>query len=639
MHRPFSDSRADATGKVLPYDEFRPFLDLGPEAPHDRSRWRDAVIRAETLLGKQVPYLSASMYRDFRVDGNRSRFEGAYFSRRRNLMDLVCAEKFEGKGRFTGLAVDTLWAILDESTWVVPAHNTPRHGVQRSLPDAFGYAPGDDIGNIDLFSASTGADLAAVYRLFADELDAVDPVIRRRLRELLEIRIFRPWRDHPEIWWMGNGNNRGLNNWTPWCVSNVLTAVLLAEEDPLRRERSVSYAMTLLDRFAATYPEDGGCDEGPGYWNEAGAALFDAAELIYDATGGAVSVFGDPLVRRMEEYVADFHIAGIEFVNFADGAHRLRLSPAMLSRMARRIGSEKLRGLARDMERVLGFGALEFSPMAHNIYRMFKDAVEPLPEPERGTRADETSPALPDSPAVAATDYPGLGVWLGRRDGWFLAAKGGTNGESHNHNDVGNVIVYRGGRPVLVDAGVGKYTSKTFGKERYTIWTMRSSYHNLPDLDGSEQLPGREFRGERVGTSDRGVVYELRDAYPAGAGIRSFRRESRFAENGIDMTDTVEWTGGNGGAGAEGGHRVLWHWLFAEKPVVDGAVLQLPEAGAAITFSLRGAAGAEVVPEIDVEPVELEPERLRGDWETDVLYRVLVRAPGAYRCSLGIRAV
>ena len=44
--------------------------------------------------------------------------------------------------------------------------------------------------------------------------------------------------------------------------------------------------------------------------------------------------------------------------------------------------------------------------------------------------------------------------------------------------------------PVLIDAGVGTYTRQTFGDERYTIWTMQSLFHNLPEINGTQQAFG-----------------------------------------------------------------------------------------------------------------------------------------------------
>ena len=58
-------------------------------------------------------------------------------------------------------------------------------------------------------------------------------------------------------------------------------------------------------------------------------------------------------------------------------------------------------------------------------------------------------------PAADTQDtlLPDLQVRIIRRNGWTLCIKGGHNGESHNHNDVGSLMVYVDGHPLLVDAG------------------------------------------------------------------------------------------------------------------------------------------------------------------------------------------
>ena len=53
-----------------------------------------------------------------------------------------------------------------------------------------------------------------------------------------------------------------------------------------------------------------------------------------------------------------------------------------------------------------------------------------------------------------------------RDGGWTLAAKGGSNAESHNHNDVGSFIAYYDSAPVLVDPSCGTYTKQTFSEGR-----------------------------------------------------------------------------------------------------------------------------------------------------------------------------
>ena len=78
----------------------------------------------------------------------------------------------------------------------------------------------------------------------------------------------------------------------------------------------------------------------------------------------------------------------------------------------------------------------------------------------------------------------------GSADGLTLAVKGGHNGEHHNHNDVGSFVVASDGVPVIVDAGRPTYTAQTFGPDRYDIWTMQSSWHNVPEIDGVAQDAG-----------------------------------------------------------------------------------------------------------------------------------------------------
>ena len=81
---------------------------------------------------------------------------------------------------------------------------------------------------------------------------------------------------------------------------------------------------------------------------------------------------------------------------------------------------------------------------------------------------------------------------------WLVAAKGGNNGESHNHNDIGNFVVYHDSQPVVIDLGRDTYTSQTFGNRRYEMVNNRSAYHNVPLINGLEQSTGRKFKATNV---------------------------------------------------------------------------------------------------------------------------------------------
>jgi hypothetical protein len=115
--------------------------------------------------------------------------------------------------------------------------------------------------------------------------------------------------------------------------------------------------------------------------------------------------------------------------------------------------------------------------------------------------------------------------------GLFLAAKGGHNGESHNHNDIGSFIVSCDGRPLVVDAGVGEYTRSTFDPdERYKLWTMQSGFHTLlPAVDGVMQAPGQEYAARDVayeaGDASSSLSLDIAGAYPAEAGVSTWHRK------------------------------------------------------------------------------------------------------------------
>ena len=106
--------------------------------------------------------------------------------------------------------------------------------------------------------------------------------------------------------------------------------------------------------------------------------------------------------------------------------------------------------------------------------------------------------------------------------GLYVAAKGGHNNESHNHNDIGEFVVYLDGLPLLIDAGVETYSRKTFSPQRYEIWTMQSAYHSLPTIDGVQQSPGEQFAARDVhyAADDDHAAADARHRRGVSAGSR-----------------------------------------------------------------------------------------------------------------------
>lgn len=79
-----------------------------------------------------------------------------------------------------------------------------------------------------------------------------------------------------------------------------------------------------------------------------------------------------------------------------------------------------------------------------------------------------------------------------------LAVKGGHNGVSHNHNDVGGIIVDIDGQQLLCDLGSASYTRDYFSDKRYTYINCSSLGHSVPIVDGHEQQAGINFAAKNV---------------------------------------------------------------------------------------------------------------------------------------------
>jgi hypothetical protein len=574
------------------------------------------VRRAEKHLGAAWIVPRASMFLDFVRDGNRSRFEAVSFGRRQRLADLVLAESIEGRGRFLDDVLDGVWTICEESFWGVPAHV----GAQRrgpGLPDVTEPV-------VDLFAAETGMLLAWTDYLLGERLDGVSPLVRERIRLEIGRRILTPCLERDDFWWMGF-TGREVNNWNPWIVSNWLAAVLLTEPDRDRAGRGVHKALRCLDKFLDVYPPDGGCDEGPGYWDRAGGSLFDALELLHGASGGRIDVFDRPLIREIGRYIGRVHIAGPYAVNFADAAAKPGGSASLIHRYGRRIGDPGMAAFGAWLARRQGLGdgpvGASFGALGRALPALF--GLDEL------LQAEAREPLLRDS------WFPGLQVMTARSAagstaGLYLAAKGGHNAESHNHNDVGNFIVFDGGQPVLIDVGVETYTAKTFSGRRYEIWTMQSAFHNLPTVGSVMQREGRAFaaRDVRYAADARRAVLSLdiATAYPPEAKIRSWVRRLTL-ERGKRVVVEDRYELEDAGLPVE---LSLMSWRQPEAAGTGRIRLAHPEGDTAGRPVMLIYDGRQF--EAAFETIELADARLRGSWG-ERIYRILLKGKAPARAG------
>lgn len=517
-------------GTLLPRSDWKPY-------PHTPDAWQKALpdsvrtrlIRAgELAAAEPIPPLTATLTLEYVRNTNRSRYEAASFGRRNNLMDLVLAESVEGKGRFTDAILNLVWAICEESGWGVPAHL----GVQKTGNGLFNV----EDRTVDLFGAETAAVLALTDYFVGEQLAQISPLIRPRIYQETNERLFEPIQQENRYGWLRR--DAKVNNWNPWIMANWLTATLLLEPDETRRSQMTHAAMQGLDIYLNGLGENGGCDEGPSYWFAAGACVFDALELLQSATAGKVNVYREPLIRQMAAYVYKMHIAGAYFVPFADADPTLTPDGLMLYRFGLQTGDDTLRRFGNWAYRTFGFSEstsnLHRSRGFHRqrkVQNLLTLASMKTAEPFEDVR----DVWMPDVQVMTARSPKGL----------YVATHGGHNNESHNHNDVGDFILYVDGKPVIIDVGRGTYTAKTFSAKRYDIWWTQSQYHNLPIINGVGQPVGRayEARDLRYAADARraALAMDLTKAYPPEAGLHSLSRTVALDRSRETLSVTDEY--------------------------------------------------------------------------------------------------
>jgi hypothetical protein len=454
--------------------------------------------------------------------GDYMDFQKTNFSRRHKLRDLVTAECIEGYGRFIDDIVDGIWLLCEESFWGLPPNTWVRASEEdqvensnQKLDTIRTVLPDIERPGVDLWVGETAGVLAWTAYLLKDQLDAISPLIVDRVIHEVKARVLDPCLDRNFLWMGFLGQEVG--NWNPWCNSNWLTCILLLEPDESRRQQAVEKSLLSLDHFLNTYGPDGGCNEGPSYWGRAVACLFDCLELLNSATGGSLDLYDQPLIQEMAAYIYRVHIDERYYVNFADAPGSIGISSDLVYRLGVRVGDNRLKEFgawaARNQESTFAGSLIRELPALFNAAQL---------------KTDNASAPLARDAWLLDIQVKTARSREGTSDGLYLAVKGGHNREHHNHNDVGNFIIYTDGLPAIIDAGVGTYTRKNSGPDRYDIWTMKSGYHNLPTIDGMHQGYGREFSARVIDQSSDDfsslIQLDIAEAYPPEAGIESWTR-------------------------------------------------------------------------------------------------------------------
>lgn len=569
---------------------------------HEQNK-AQCIAAAEQALAEEIPVLPISMYMLYDQTGNRTIYEKPYFRRRDMLLALAAGELADGKkGKYIKKIMDVLWAVLEETSWVVPAHNAS--DLEIHAPYEF-----DQINRLDLFSAATGATVAIVYYYFKEAFAAIIP---RYFNEKIEIelqrRIIQPFVSDYPLEWKGL-SGWYVNNWNPWITSNCLTVALLAVADTeLRRSVTEKACQYLNNYFHFTF-DDGACIEGVNYYFASNAVIFDIAQLLYDLTAGEFNLSGSAYLKVLLEYIVQMYAGNGRFFSMSDFGRNAMNQKGELrfyKRAAEAVGSAKLRALYDTIQSECNAEpVLQFKSVQFHSYRFIRNLSVSV---EKNTEA----------PASLGDSYLESVQQMVLRDRHFtLFLKAANNHQPHGHNDSGEFMVYYKKQPLFVDPGVEAYTAPSFGPDRGRIWTMRSAWHNTPILNGFEQQEGRQgdFNGKyrttdvQADLAARKLSMQLKSVYPDHNGIISAVRTMQLKNGEITVMDDFTFD-------RQGEY--TFNLIALSKPRVEEGKLIFSCGGEQIVCYFN----ADYT--VKVEERRLDDVQMHGIWAQDYLYRVAI---------------
>ena len=146
-----------------------------------------------------------------------------------------------------------------------------------------------------------------------------------------------------------------------------------------------------------------------------------------------------------------------------------------------------------------------------------------------------------------------------------FTVKGGNNGESHNHVDVGSFILARNNKQIIADIGAGPYLPGYHTHERYKFFNPSSYSHSIPMFDGvGEDSIARDDVFVNYDPENNRAYFEFAQAFGMDF-LRSAKREFNFEDNKITMKDDFT---------VDGEKEITERFVSIIEPkIVDGVVI------------------------------------------------------------------
>lgn len=424
--------------------------------------------------------------------------------------------------------VDVIWAYLNEYTWAPLGHYN----------EYYDRTPADyDPGLLDIFACSVGFSMAEIKNLFKDRfpkllVDRMTAEIRRRTIE--------PYVNRKFFWEKHN------NNWTAVCAGSV--GAVLMYEDPDLYYKNQERLHKSMECYLASYGDDGMCVEGTAYWGFGFGFFCNYAMLEREFTKGEVDWFKRDKIKAISQYIQKMYIQPSVVASYSDCNFK-EVYWYGLPHMLSTVYPKEIKKLPMLDVNLLSYVHFSFGLRAFLYFN-----------PENVTAKLENATYYDDN----------CNYFTKITDSYGFTCKGGDNGESHNHRDVGSFIFASNNKSYICDLGYPGPTAKTpdyHGSSRYKYFNPSSFSHNIPFFNGEKGQEGcsREPVRAVYNAKKDTVSMEIAPAYCL-EGLKSIKRTFKFEEKDILMRDVYE---------IDGKTKITERFVSTTKPRVNGNTIAL----------------------------------------------------------------
>ena len=315
------------------------------------------------------------------------------------------------------------------------------------------------------------------------------------------------------------------HNWNPVCNGGAAVLALALEGESDLSQRVLELAVPAMDHYWNHLGEDGGWDEGTGYWTYGHRYAFMAADALRRAgRPGGAERFALRGARATGYFPIVFNPGATLSAGFGDS--NSRVSDPILYLLGREYRNPDFIWF-QDRARV--------PPIDRDGWP--EEALTLIWRPAGDAWLPENDPRF-TSTLAPTTVFPSIGwaLMAPRQPDprYFLALKNGSLAANHTHLDLNHVSIGVGNSMLAVELGSRPYPADYFGANRYTYYELQTAGHNTVLVGGHGQARGKA--GTLLGPIN-GRGFEALVGVADGA----YERETTRARRHVVFVDRRYW--------------------------------------------------------------------------------------------------